>query len=73
MTGALPQCTPGKSYNCGKICLPMGRMCRLQLKERQESAKLVILGRLLKGKQPKALPPAKKKEKEKEKEKEPDS
>ena len=59
MVGRLPKCTPNKSYNCGKICLPMKRRCHLDPQGKQEEAELVILGDLLESAEPKALPSAK--------------
>jgi len=59
MARKLPKCTPGKSYECGQICLTVKKRCRLKPQGKQEKAELVTLGRLLKGTEPKALPPAK--------------
>ena len=62
MAGKLLKCTPGKSYECGKICLTVKKRCRLKPQGRQEEAEVATLGGLLGGTQPKALPPAKEQE-----------
>jgi hypothetical protein len=55
MVGRLLKCTPGKSYECGKICLTVKKRCRLKPQGRQEEAEVATLGGLLGGTQPKAL------------------
>jgi len=59
MAGRLLKCTPGKSYECGKICLTVKKRCRLKPQGKQEGAELAILGDLLESAEPKALPSAK--------------